>query len=192
MGILSLLRNKNKAIKIMYDNIATTGEERHRISKNIISEFKNSDYPLDKLACGLAYINEGAAYRKQAIECIEFYFSHNNVEMPVNHNNFPYFSEWTLHSELSKLYEKEYIFDKAIQQLEFCIQCDRSEPNCSDYTRIADLLVKESDVETAIRFLDSLKDLPFYVKIKYGVENKYKELLDKKKKGYVYKPRKRK
>ncbi|MBP1546332.1 MAG: hypothetical protein J6A37_07010 [Oscillospiraceae bacterium] len=193
MGLGEVLKNifsnKEKAIKIMFDNIATVGEDRHVISRRVINNYSDSEDPLNKLACALAYINEGASYRKQAIACMEFYFSHP-VELPKQKNNNPYFSMWYLHSELSKLYEKEYLFDKAIAQLELCIECC-DEINCADFTRIADILVKKDSVSDALQYLEGIKNMEVYKSIKYAIDCKYNELLDKKAKGYVYNPRKK-
>lgn len=178
-----------KAIKIMYDNFAATGEYRHIISQDVIRCFINSDNPLDKLACGLAYINEGTQFRKNAIECFEYYFS-NPVDLPVNKNNYPYFQEWYLHIELSKLYEKEHIFDKALSEIEkFMAFKNGAENRC--HARIADILSKYRDVETALNYLDDIKTKPFYNEIAHLVDDKYKELLERKKRGYVFRPRKK-
>lgn len=179
----------------MYDNVPTIGQQRHIISRDVIKRFSQSDKPLDRLACALAFINEGASYRKEAIVCLEFYFQHP-VRLPED-NGRPYFSEWQLHSYLSALYEKEYLFTKAIEQLEYCQKCKNQNPyiedfvNPADYTRVADIIVKRDNVDKAIEYIESLKNQKVYKKIKHSVDCKYNELLEKKKKGYVYKPKKK-
>ncbi len=192
MGIFSsLFVKKSKALEIMHQNIATIGEKRHTISRYVISNFSNSVDPLNQLGCGLAYINEGAAYRKQAISCLEFYFA-NPLPLPKQPNGFPYFTQWYLHSELSTLYEKEYMFDKAIEQLELCQKYpDFTGINSADYTRIADIIVKRDGVDEAIKYIKDLKKKSVYRKIKSDVDYTYHELLEKKAKGYVYRPRKK-
>ena len=191
MGFLDgLFNNHEKAIRIMYDNISTIGAKRHQISQSVIKTYSNSTHPLDKLACGLAYINEGAAYRKLAIECFEYYFSHPS-KMPIAENKHPYFSEWQLHSELANLYEKEYDFDKAIHELEECIRFSSINDGV-EYTRIADVIVKKEGVDQAIEYIIQIKKSNIYPKMKNMIDYEYNELLKKKDKGYVYRPRKRK
>lgn len=184
---------QSTALKIINDNFATIGQQRHKISQSIINDFLNSDNPLDKLACGFAYIIEGAKYRKQAIECFEFYFN-NLVPIP---KEFRCISDWSLHSSLSKLYEKEYMFDQAIEQLKLCQKCNYGNLcnidyiNSADYTRIADIIVKRDGVDEAIKYISDLKKEKIYLKIKYAVDYEYQKLIEKKKKGYVYRPRKK-
>lgn len=184
---------QSTALKIISDNFSTIGEERHKISQNVIKNFSNSNKPLDKLACGLAYINEGANYRKQAIECFEFYFN-NPVPIPKEYRCI---SEWSLHSSLSKLYEKEHMFDQAIEQLKLCQKCNccnlhnMDYINSADYTRIADIIVKRDGVDEAIKYILDLKKEKIYLKIKYGVDYEYQKLIKKRKKGYVYRPKKK-
>ncbi len=186
----NLFNNHEKAIRIMYDNISTIGPKRHQISQKVINTYSNSNHPLDKLACGLAYVNEGAAYRKLAIECFEFYFDHP-TKMPIADNKQPFFSEWHLHSELANLYEREYNFDKAIFQLKECIRYNRNDCG-AEYTRIADIIVKKEGVDKAIEYINKIKKSKIYPKIRHSIDYEYNELMEKKKKGYVYKPRKNK
>lgn len=179
---------QSTALKIINDNFGTIGQQRHKISQSIINDFLNSDNPLDKLACGFAYITEGAKYRKQAIECFEFYFN-NPVPIP---KEFRCISDWSLHSSLSKLYEKEYMFDQAIEQLKLCQKCkcnlndiDINYINPADYTRIADIILKRDGIDEAIKYILNLKKEKIYFKIKYAIDYAYQELIKKGKRLYI-------
>ena len=191
MGLFDIFSFSN-AISQIGESYSIIGESRHTIARNVIEKYANSKKSLDQLALALAYEREGAKYRQEAIKCFEFYFE-NPKPVPKNpHTKKPYFTQWELHSTLSTLYEKEYQFDKAIKELEKCIEINKHDVNGADYTRIADILVKSSSVDVAIAYLEDIKKKPVYKKIKNAVDYCYSNLEKKKATGYKYKPRKKK
>ena len=170
------------ALEQTFDKFSYFGEEKHKFNNKIIDKYKNSSNSDDILAVAIAYLGEGSQYRKESIKYFE-----NFLKFPSRQS---YFSAWYIYSSLATLYEKEYLFDKAITCLQILIKLDNGS-NCADYTRIGDILVK-IDVDKAIDFYEELKKEDVYNKYKQIFDTKYKEILLKKQKGYKFKPRKNK
>ena len=209
MGLLDKIKNSLKkdvlpnslhfsnpqktAIRLMYDNTSVIGEARHENNRYIINKYNNSLKPLDILAVAVSYEREGAAYRKQAIEYYERFLD-NPDEIPIVPNCFvangkpkQYISYWSIYSSLATLYEKEYIFDKAITYLnKLPKESDYNNP--SDYTRVGDVLAK-IDINQCVEYYNNLIKSDIYPRFKNSKDCAYHEALEKQAKGYVFKPR---
>lgn len=181
-----------KALKTMYDSIGTIGESRHIISRSVISQCADSSNPLDILATAIAYSREGANFRKQAIIYYEkFLRLSNNTPNTENRNiNVPLFGRWSIYSDLGKLYEREYEFQKAIECYKKLI-IESKGTNPADYTRIGDVYAK-IDISMCIEYYRKLQSQESYLLHKHAFDMKLSEALERQRMGYVYRPRKRK
>ena len=172
---------KKSALEQTFNKFSYFGEEKHIFNNKIIDKYKNSTNSDDILAVAIAYLGEGAQYRKEAITCFEYF-----LKFPSKQS---FFSLWYIYSSLATLYEKEYMFREALTCLQILTKLDNN-TNCADYTRMGDVLVK-IDVDEAIQFYEDLKKDAVYNKFKRVFDNAYEEILLKKEKGYKYKPRKK-
>lgn len=185
------------AIGLAYESIASIGLARHIFDFAIILKTGSSDYINDVAAKAIALSREGVYYRRQAIQAFERFFeieTENFVEdKTVNVENsiaVTLFSDWFLHSELSMLYEREYEFDKAIDQLRLCIKYSEGR-NPADFTRIGDILIK-SDMQEAEKYYNKLFESKYYKMHEYAFDCAYGRLKEKIASGYIYRPRKNK
>lgn len=114
--------NNINALTQVFNAYSFYGEEKHIFNNEIISNYRESNNPDDILAVAISYLGEGAEYRNNAINYFEKYL--------LSPTSQKYFSNWFIYSSLSTLYEKEYIFDKAINCLETLIKLDNGS-NCA-------------------------------------------------------------
>lgn len=180
------MKTYENALHIISDNFAIIGEKRHELANFIIENYKTSNEPLNALGVAYAYLWQGAKFRKQAIEFFERYLS-SHIKDDIC---YPCISEWSIYSDLATLYEKEYNYSKAISYLQKCIIADKNS-NAADYTRIGDILIK-IDVGMAESFYIKLLNDNKLVKFKRQFAYALDEVFEKKKRGYVYKPRNKK
>lgn len=180
------------------DSSEISTAQRKEICNNIISKYSDSSDPLDHLAVAIAHKHLGASHRKQAIEYYEMYLEKpvripNKTDMQWNAAN------WMIHSDLAKLYESEYEYDKSIKMLEECISLNKKEVqlsgygfNPADYTRIGTLIMKRDGTAAAIAYYEDLKKSEVYNKDRAWFDNAYNDVIEKHNRGYVYRPRKSK
>lgn len=173
------------AIDLITKYFSIIGPERKEIISDIIHTYSNSVEPLDILGVGYALFYSGAKYRISAIEYFERF-----LNKPADISPYKMISLWGIYSDLAILYEKEYIYDKAIWYLEKCIK-ENNGSNPADYTRIGDILVKINLHDAENYYLSLLSDNT-YDKFKYQFEYALNDVRGKIKRGYVYKPRPRK
>lgn len=175
--------NKNiDALTQTFNAYSYFGEEKHVFNNQIINAFFSSSNSRNELAVAFAYFGEGSKYRNDAIQYFEKYLSH-----PVNNQLF---SDWIIYSTLATLHEKEYNFERAIYYLDKLIEID-NDTNIADYTRKGSVIVKQN-INDAINYYEGLKSKKIYKNYRETIDQEYKEVLIKKKNGYVYKPRKNK
>lgn len=87
-------------------------KERSVLFEMIIVLYEHSDRPIDRFAVSLAYETKGARFRKESIT----YFEKACEEItPDFMSQFLSFSPLSVYSKLSKLYEAEHIYAKAIE-----------------------------------------------------------------------------
>ena len=185
MGFLELIRNKSKKLKVkdnidaltqVFDAYSYFGEEKHVFNQKIIEKYFNSNKPNDFLAVAFSYLGEGANYRKNAITYFEKY-----LLQPTSQQ---YFSDWIIYSSLATLYEKEYLFDNALNCLDKLIYIDKDK-NIADYTRKGDVLIKKN-VNDAVLYYENLTKTDIYLKYKNIIDDAYNDtLLKKKKRLYI-------
>ena len=174
-------------LKMVFSDCAVDSKTKHHTMWSVINLGVNPNDPETYLACAYAFSYLGADTRREAIVMFEKYFA-TNPKITIDHINH--------YSELGKLYESEYLFDKA----ELCYIRSAKiwpfHPNYKSYgphanRRLGQLYLKQStqkaiDYWRAIKTSDEYKSFP---KFKKDVDYEYKNALEKHKKGYVYKPR---
>lgn len=178
---INLVENNKEELKFNENADALTqvfnaysfyGEEKHVFNNKIIEKFFNSDKPNDILAVAISCLGEGSSYRKNAITYFENYLSQPSSQQ--------YFSEWFIYSSLATLYEKEYLFNNAINSLDKLIEID-NDNNIADYTRKGNVLIKQN-IDSAILYYEKLKNTNIYLKYKNVIDDAYNDALLKKQK----------
>lgn len=177
------MKTYDNALHMISDNFGIIGPERHEIARIIIENYQYSQEPFDILGVAYAYLWQGAKFRKVTINFFEEYLSFH-IENKIT---YPCISEWSIYSNLATLYEKEYEYEKAIECLKQCIKIDQNS-NAADYTRIGDILIK-IDINKAedyyLELLNNNRLKDYKRQFAYALD----DVLEKKKQGYVYKPR---
>lgn len=84
---------------------------RYILWEVVIQKYMSSAKPIDKLAVAIAYSEKGAMFRGKAISCFEDAIG--QLGNPVD-TKVASFSELTVYTKFSKLYEQEREFEKAI------------------------------------------------------------------------------
>lgn len=135
------------------------------------------------MGVAFAYSWKGASQRLNAIQYFEK-FLETNFQIKANFN-----IEWTLFSTLANLYEKEYMFEKAIVCLKKLIKIDNAS-NPADFTRIGDILVK-IDINKAEEYYLKIMNNDKLKQHKRAFAYAFEDVIQKKAKNYVYKPRKK-
>ncbi len=178
-----LIYNKNAdALQEVFDKCSYYGEEKHIFNNQIINDYKNSTNPNDNLAVAISYLGEGAINRKDAIIYFEKYLN--------NPTDQTYFSDCYIYSSLANLYECEYMLDKSIAYLQKAIVAD-TQYSYFYFVRIGNVLLKK-DVNLAVEYYEKLKKESIYKQYKEKFDSEYKKMIEKKEKGYVYKPKNKK
>lgn len=177
----------SNAYEIISEYGAVIGSDRHDIANTVIANYSNSNNPLDLLGVAYAYMWQGAKFRQLAIAYIERFISTEYI-LDSHRDNYN-IAMWSMYSSLSKLYEQEYQFDKAIDALKECSKISHN-TNSADFTRVGDILVK-IDVQQAENYYVDLLSSNKYPQFKRQFAYALDEVLEKKNTGYVYKPRKK-
>ena len=160
----ALQKTSHTALRIMRDTESMYGDEKHRINRQIIRQFSDSNNPLDILAVAIAYSGEGAKYRLESIHFFERFLAHP-AEIPCLPNTFdfhgnpaPYFSYRTIYTILGGFYLSELFFDKAIECYRHVIELDGPE-EIVGYTLIGNVYAK-IDINQCVRYYEELKRTP--------------------------------
>lgn len=177
------MKNFNNALQVIDYYYAVIGPERHVIADLVIEIYKNSSNPYDILGVAYAYMWQGAKYREESIQYFEILIENYNLSYIRSES----INEWSVYSNLADLYEKEYQFEKAIACLYKCIKADNGN-NPADYIRIGNILVKVDISQAECFYLKLLNDTSLK-KYKRNFAYALNEVLDKKNRGYVFKPR---
>lgn len=144
------------------------------------------------------FVLAGASYRVQAIEFLHKYIDagaiwegtpRSNVTIDGYTINQLDINKASVYCDLGKAYEGEYQFDNALLSYSNSLKCDPSYTPAISYS--ADIYVKKNLIDSGLNFLKNFRNSPFK-DVRLIASEKTKELIDKKLKGYVYRPRKRK
>lgn len=127
----------------------------------------------------------GAKYRLLAIKCFEECLKYTPT-VPITN----------IYSTLANLYEKNHQFEKAINILQKHI--DESPEHSSVYAHKATCLVKLGKIDEAIDMLNAVKETDYYKNpnptidpsFTTCIDRKLEDCLNKKKRGYKFKPKK--
>lgn len=187
-----------RAICMSFSTEAVIGSVRQILNKIIIECYKNSQQPLDILAVALTYARMHAAERPLAIQYFENYLK-NPVCPPkifhIAYEDYSFskgrdtYSFWHIYSTFANIYEKEYMFEKAIYCLKNCIKTD-NKTNPTDYIRIGNNLIKIG-IDQAEQYYIRLLSDESLMRYKRQFAIALDDVLIKKAKGYIYKPRKK-
>lgn len=167
----------------------------------IIRMCGNPDTPKQRYLLAMAYAWSNKEYREKAIYYINLYLDNGLYNINNEYQRFTHLSQ--MYNELANKYEQTYQFEKALKcykvsndyHLKYLIESkkDSLDTSWNECLKIneASVLVKMNKIDEAISLL---KDNKNNLKNKENIiciNNKIKELQEKKKKGYIYKPRKK-
>ena len=181
------------SILVVYDFTCIVGI-RKQIHQAIVKKWKESILPLDMLSVAISYERLGAKYRLDAIDYFVKFFD-SPVLIPYlddfyySCEHVPLFYESDLLYTLGLLYEKEYLFNQA---LETYLKCISYSPRLSGaYVGIGNVLMK-TDINKCVTYYEKLIKSGY--EDYYGVNLQYKlnDAKEKASKGYIFKPRNKK
>lgn len=205
---LSVFAPKESQYKYEVDKILKTCNSKEEILHKVIELCGDSTDPRYLSLLSKVYVWAGANYRQQAIDCLKKYISvgvyiDNSDDVfagPIRvYRKNLYLAE--AYDNLGKCFEGEYLFDEAFDCFK---QAHAIAPAFYGVLPIARILLKKGSIDCALDVLRSERNSPFYndrvgldkfgLKTIYqgqhiGIENTIEEYENKKKKGYVYKPR---
>lgn len=181
------------SILVVFDFTCIIGI-RKQIHMAISEKWKESSFSLDILSVAISYERLGAKYRLDAIDRFvkffdapvlipyldDFYYSCEHV---------PLFYESDLLYTLGLLYEKEYMFDQALQTYLKCI--NYSPKKCGAYSGIGNVLMK-TDIDKCVKYYEKLVDSGYENFFGSDLQYKLNDAKEKARKGYIFKPRNRK
>lgn len=171
--------------------------DRKRILLAEVELCKQYETPMSYCVIANAYYFLGAAYRQETIEYMRKY-----LENPEWIPHAEYFEDdrtrylsvrWGI---LGQAYEGEYQFEDALWA--YCGEKDAAPEHPAAYVHIATVLTKMNRIDDAIAFLREAQKTRYYNEPGFGtcfdiiIDNRLSQLEEKKKRGYVYKPRPRK
>lgn len=156
----------------------------------------------------VAYAWSTKEYREKAVYYLELYLS-NSLYEDIYLHRFRFYEQSiesrkndhlsTMYKYLAEIYEKEYIFDKALFNYERMIDINPYNP--LGYCGKVNVLIKMNNIDLAIEFLQGIKKSKYYKKnIEYTpdnwlmneIDNLISICIEKKNKNYIYKPRNKK
>lgn len=113
-NVLRKYEKKHWAMGLVNESESIVYKARYILFEIVIQRFSESDSPLDQFAVAYAYVTKGSYYRQKAIEYFEKCMPKLSPLDISCYGSFPLFSVYV---KLSKLYEQEHIWDKAIHYL---------------------------------------------------------------------------
>lgn len=152
-----------------------------------------------------AYSWAGAKYRKETIHYYNLYLTGkpSERERAIRHNKNIHLANCNM--ELAAAYEGEYDFENALTAYEKSFLLNPS--SAAPYIKYANILIKQHQIDEAIDFLINLRESKYYPPVTITtvlgteyvddrfckvIESYIEETIDKKIRGYVYRPRGRK
>ncbi|WP_270525785.1 hypothetical protein [Longibaculum muris] len=163
---------------------------KYYIEQIVIEKYKSSDNLYDWLAVGLAYKGKGANFRKESLFYLtKFVSTANNTDWNNILSIDMDLDKYNIYSKIAELYEKEAdlenAYNYAMKACEFRIYAD------SGMYRLGSIL-KKLDINKCVEYYKEKLTDPRYKEIKNGIKKELNDALEKQKKNYVYRPRKRK
>ena len=111
---------------------------RYVLWEILVQLYKDSDNPIDKFACALAYETKGALFRENALQKFEESINYITPEFMQQFTSYP---PLCVYMEFSRLYEGNHEYEKAIYYTELG-QKYRGNDNPNFDKRIDDLIEK--------------------------------------------------
>lgn len=201
----------------------TLSSKEEKIINNILSQFNSRQDILNKAIeiCGepitpqqryiyaIVYSWSNKEYRKKAIYYLNLYLN-NELYEDIYIHRFSYLGQTdenkkiehltTMYNYLGEVYEKEYEFENALDIYNKVISINPFSP--VGYRGKVNILIKQNNLDMAIKFLEDFKTSKYYSKNKINpnIENWLVQIIDemledcqiKKESNYCYKPRKQK
>ena len=150
----------------------------------MIERYKESDSIYDHLAVGLAYKNKYAAFRRSAIENIQYFIENaNENDWKRAESVNPNFSKYFIHVYVAQLYEQENMIEKAY---EYALLVP------DQYELMGKILYKRDINECVEYYKNVLKDKNVNSGFKAVIKKNLDKALAKQAKGYKFHPRKKK
>lgn len=165
-------------------------KNRYYIEQITIEKYKNSKNIYDYLSVGIAYKAKGAGFRKLAINYLEKFIKQATEKewKNVTKVNFQ-LDKYYIYVMIAELYEKEAILDKA---LNYITTAQKFKPSdIYGFYHVGNIL-KKVDINKCIEYYRSELKNPENKEVKKNIEKELNDAIEKQKKNYQYKPRKRK
>ena len=191
----------DKALVAELDNLlqdcSTRAEKFVRIAELCLPAITNEQlYYASK-----SYVWAGASYRKEAIYYLEKYIesgaTYEGTPSGIREMNGVVYdlkalSISTTYSDLAKCYEGEYEFDKAIENYEKAASF--SPHSLAFITSLANIYVKKNQLGKAKDILEAATNSGAYKdeEFRTAIDKYLIDINDKIKRGYIYRPRKKK
>ena len=181
--------------------------DRQEVLEEVIRISKQYNSPHGRYLTAIAYAWSRVAYRKEAIKYLNDYLNGEPYTEGAIHRFYHYYEDKnrmfeeslsiqqsSMYGYLGKAYEGEYMFENALKAYE---KADELNPmgTLSTLLPICEVLIKMGDIDKAIKILKN-KKLNHLTGIELTQQKKLRKNQleiygEKKKKGYVYKPRRK-
>lgn len=174
---------KQQGIALAFFSESVVYKPRYIVNQIIVEFTKDSDNPLDIAAAFISFSRGGSNHRKNAIEMFELIPKHISFPLSPFNNNFSMYSWSRLYLIAAEIYEKEHLFEKALQAIDKSCEFGWDKSVCVE--RYAEILAK-IDISKAVEYLQ------YNISTYQNLTNLSKMLEDlqaKKARGYKFKPR---
>lgn len=168
--------------------------DRMKILEKEVSLCQGFDTPMAYYILSDAYVFMGAAYRQEAILYLSKYLA-NPAWAPCREDSKTQHLALRWHY-LGQAYEGEHQFRHAISAYDHERHLKPDMP--AAYVKIADVMRKMNRLTDAIQLLRTVQKTPYYQNPSFGscfntvIDSHLSDLEEKQKRGYIYRPRKRK
>ena len=174
---------KYQGIGLAMEAYSIVYKPRYVLNEIVIIKYGESNYLLDKLAVGLAYITKGAAFREKAFEYLEY-------SIPkLKKSDFDLiksaFTKIYLYNTLTDLYEYRGDYENALVYLEHC--CRQFEKPYPYYYTKRGSIYKKIDINMCVEYYEAL--LIQHPELKCYIEKELNTAKTQAEKGYVFKPK---
>lgn len=193
-------------------DIIKKAKDKHELLDKIIDLCKDVNKPIAYLNIACAYELKGAKFRPQCIEYFNKFLSNPILDKTNEIHLIQHFYNITneklnlavIFERLGSAYEGEYDFENALKCYMKSYNINPYE--CPIYVRLAGIYSKMNNLDKSIDILKSAKISPYYKVCEWDlgegqvykdesfiqvIDNYLNTYEEKKKKGYVYNPRKK-
>lgn len=158
-AILSMLKTaqsypeSQRGISLAFNSESVIYKPRYIINQIIVEYSENSVFPLDKLAKFIGYFRKSSQFRPDAIKAFESYIpNYSQANIPLAPSGNPMYSLSWLYLTVAELYEKEGLFEKALNAIDMSRKEGWTAVVCAQ--RHAEILAK-IDINQAVDYLNN-------------------------------------